>query len=507
MRGGTATRVGVYLLVLLLATSCVTTPGVDRPAARASEGRTYLFTDRSQAAGIPAEETPTWGANWLDYDSDSDPDLVVVRHRDPALLLRNEDGIFTNVPVEGFDRRFDRHTCAWGEANHDGRPDLYCGQGAHKGKGRGPKQLFVQRRSHRLVDRARRFGLLDPYSRARSANWLDYDGDGDLDLFTGSTVRRGYPNALFRRRKHRFRKTRVGVEDRLRTHSSSWADWDVDGDPDLLVLQDFKRGGPYDTRAYRNDRGRFHRVSLPRLKDKSWLAADWQDYDGNGRPDLLLVSDRRLLVLRNGRRRFRPVYSRALRHGRAGVWFDVDNDGDLDAYIVQGTRSKDPGNNDPNRPDFLLINERRGFRASFDSSWRGARGGSGDDVAVSDYDRDGRLDLFVLNGYGRWSGKNTLLRNETTAGNWIALDLRGPARNPFGLGARIHVRRDAGRDYWRELNDGVSSHSQSEIGYVHLGIGPSTKARVRVVWPNGRRDCLGLQGGRVRRLRIGSHPC
>ena len=40
--------------------------------------------------------------------------------------------------------RIDRHGCAWGHLGRDGKPDLYCTQGADKGRGSGPNQLFAQ---------------------------------------------------------------------------------------------------------------------------------------------------------------------------------------------------------------------------------------------------------------------------------------------------------------------------------------------------------------------------
>jgi hypothetical protein len=39
----------------------------------------------------------------------------------------------------------DRHACAWGDANADGRPDIYCTVGAAEGYGVGPNELWIQR--------------------------------------------------------------------------------------------------------------------------------------------------------------------------------------------------------------------------------------------------------------------------------------------------------------------------------------------------------------------------
>jgi hypothetical protein len=137
---------------------------------------------------------------------------------------------------------------------------------------------------------------------------------------------------------------------------------------------------------------------------------------------------------------------------------------------------------------------------------RGAREGDGDSVAIVDYNRDGRQDVFVTNGYRDRSGPSELLENQSLAGNWVALDLEGLKKNPFGYGSRVEVAAGL-LSYERELNDGLGSGAQSEVGFVHLGVGSATSASIEFIWPDGRRDCLDVVANQVVDLERGSAPC
>lgn len=463
------------------------------------------FRNVTERVGLPTDPTMSWGALFADYNRNGYPDLFINRHFWRPWLFQNRGGKRFVVQAEDFyPRRVDRHNCAWGEATGDRRVDLYCVAGARRGKGKDPNQFFVQRRDGSFRNRARAFGLRYSKARARTVNWLDYDGDGDLDVFVTSAPREGFPNALFRNDGGRFSRADAGVEDGLRSAASAWADWDRNGRPDLLVTQ---HNGP--TVAYENRDGSFERVDLPGVTDRSgpWLSAAWGDFDGDGWPDLHLVGLKRAVILRNDNGEFQLVHRMELRRGRMSLWLDHDNSGRLDLYVVQGAFSRDPDS--INHPNFMIVQRADGtFETVVENSLRGPRSGNGDSAAAADFDRDGRVDLFVSNGHPprRWRGPSLLLRNVSDAGNWLGVELRGPRGNPWGLGARVTVQSTLGT-YERQITDGVVSRTQSEVGYVHLGIGASPTASVRVDWPHGVSDCITLEANQGKILRHGSNPC
>jgi FG-GAP-like repeat len=469
------------------------------PAAQWMPG--ISFVDVSRQAGVATQPTLTWGATWVDHDLDGDPDLFASRHWHRPRFYINEDGDFHLFRQDFYPYLFDRHACAWGEADGDGTPDLYCTQGADQGQGSGNNQLLIQS-GRSFTDRAGDYGVENPFGRSRTINWVDFDSDGDLDIFVGNKLRAGYPNVLYRNDRTSFKSVDVGLGDELNTLHSTWSDWDHDNDPDLLVLRYF----PESAIAYTNQDGSFAPIELPGVSGESWSSAVWADFDGDGWDDLALIGEDRAVVMRNQEGRFRPVAATQLVSGRAGAWLDVENDGDLDLFLVQGALGTS------NRPDLMLVNTAKGFRRYRGSTFRGPRTGSGESVSVADYDRDGRSDLFVTNGADTHRddhsvvGKWTLLENRSITGNWVAVDLHGRPRNPWGMGSYLEVRAHD-LHYFRHVGDGIGLRSQSEVGHLVLGLGGAPRALIRIVWPNGMIDCARARSHETVELKQGSAPC
>ncbi len=272
---------------------------------------------------------------------------------------------------------------------------------------------------------------------------LDFDGDGLHDVYAVNSVG---ANVLYRNNgDSTFTETAAaaGVDDPDgRGNGGCAADYDNDGDQDLFVTN----YGP--SRLFRNDGGSFADVTVdagvhyPGDAFRNTGCA-WGDYDRDGFVDLVFVrhlyeSHRRLFQTRdfldaiarlvlfrnNGDGTFTdttgllgaleptdPAY-----HAHTGNlwgagfqpgWADLDNDGDLDLYVVN-----DLGNEV--QPNVLWRND----GAAADGSWTftDVSIGSGADaaifgmgLAVGDYDLDGHLDMFVTN-----IRDNVLLRNDGT---------------------------------------------------------------------------------------------
>lgn len=461
----------------------------------------FDFEDVTGVAGM-SDVTRTWGSAWTDADHDGFPDAFLGRHwRPPRFLYSVGEGLYREPERALAGIGFDRHSCVWGEANGDGAPDVYCVRGADKGDGTGANQLFIQTAPREFTDRSRGSGTSNPRGRGRTVNWLDFDDDGDLDLFVGNQYRRGHPNLMLRNDGGTFTRVDAGISDELETSSSSWSDWDADGDPDVLVLQ---HNGP--AVAYENTGGEFRRVELAGTEGSGWLSGAWGDFDADGRPDLHLMSVGQARLLHNTPQGFEEVHREEVTFGRMSTWLDVDNDADLDLFLVQGAFGRNPSEDATNEPDLMLVNTGGEFARAEDASWRGRETGNGESVAAVDHDRDGGVDLFVMNGAFQWTGPNLFLRNRSERQSWIGIDLRGKNENPMGIGARVAVTVDD-RTLHHQMTDGVNAHSQNETGYLHVGVGDASVARVEVVWSDDRRDCRTTPVDRVVTVRHGSSPC
>jgi hypothetical protein len=194
------------------------------------------------------------------------------------------------------------------------------------------------------------------------------------------------------------------------------------------------------------------------------------------------------LLLRNDGGRFEDVTRAARlgdpRSGRDAVFFDAENDGDLDLFVVHG------GLHWGQQPDALYLNRGDGtfVEVSEEAGIAGPDLGRGATVTALDYDRDGDIDLFVTNGDGPPLGNlgpTSLWRNDTAPqGGWVEVDLAGGADNPFAIGARV-LARFGDR---KLLLARASSNGRFSTGVLpfHFGLGDAGEAEIEVRWPSGR---------------------
>jgi hypothetical protein len=158
---------------------------------------------------------------------------------------------------------------------------------------------------------------------------------------------------------------------------------------------------------------------------------------------------------------------------------DVNNDGLADLFVAKGNVDAMPdfASDDPNN---LLLQRADGtFLEAGDmagvASMKSARG-----AALADFNRDGLLDLIVVNR----REPVQIWRNVTTgAGHALALWLRQGGPNRDAIGAFVEVKTDAGVQS-REITIG-GGHAGGQLGWRHFGLGAATTAEVRVIWPDG----------------------
>jgi penicillin G amidase len=277
-----------------------------------------------------------------DFDGDGHPDIFVgFRDRENRLYRNSGDGTFIDVArAAGIADLQDTRAAAWGDFNGNGLPDLYVGFAAGSTI---PNRLYRNNGDGTFTDIGQEVGVAVA-GESRQMAWIDFDNDGQLDLFVAFRDR---PNMLFRNDAGRFTDVApaMGVDDPRRTVGAVWFDYDMDGRLDLFVAnQDGDLNG-----FYRNDGDRFVDVAAQlgmdgaaqraMDPDHGGVGVTIADFDNNGHLDLYLVNyGPNELFLNQGNGTFRDV---AGEQGSAGDFHsvaakaaDFDNDGLVDIYVT-----------------------------------------------------------------------------------------------------------------------------------------------------------------------------
>jgi hypothetical protein len=361
------------------------------PVAGAAEGR--WFEDVTRRAGL---DTPHHNrvfhnpyaqimagytalgaaAAVADYDGDGYEDLFVTDSAEDGrnhLYHNNGDLTFTDVAAAagvagGNDAENATAGALWFDYNNDGRPDLFVVRF-------GRSQLFENLGNGRFKDVTRQAGL-DAYHNSITAIAFDYDHDGYLDLFVGNYFQ---PVNLFHPATPRFfpesfetaqngggvtvyhnngNGTFTDVTARVGLGAmSGWTlalghgDANNDGWDDLYVACDFGT----DHFFVNNGNGTFsdRTESAIGFDTKKGMNAEWGDYDNDGWLDIFVTNitddymrEGNFLWHNNGNLTFTDVARETgtwdTGWGWGGKFVDYDNDGWLDLYVVNGWVSAGP---------------------------------------------------------------------------------------------------------------------------------------------------------------------
>jgi hypothetical protein len=413
--------------------------GQDNVLFRNDGAPAFTFT-RMSALAISQDHRPSDGSTWADYDNDGYPDAFVANWYNLNNLLYHNDanGAFTQVLTGpavtdgGYSE-----TAAWGDYNNDGLVDLYVANSS------GSKLNFLYRNAgNGQFVRITAGRQSTDVGTSRGVNWVDYDDDGDLDLFVANESNENeflYRNMLVESGVDTFQRVATGplVTSGGSTWSASWADYDNDGDQDVFVAnQSFQAG-----RIYVNGGG------------------------GTFTPDT------------SG-----PVAT-TLAYNSSGGWGDIDNDGDLDLVVTQAYSGPASTNilyrNMLTETDTARMERVLSGPVVTDAGYQYG-------TAWGDYDGDGDLDLFVARTYAE-NQANAFYRNDGGPNHWLTLDLRGTTSNAAAIGAKVRIKAALnGSPAWQmRVVEGQSAYCGQNL-QLHFGLLDAAVADSLVIeWPSG----------------------
>jgi hypothetical protein len=373
------------------------------PAAGGTRPGEVVFEEVAEAVGLrfthfhgrrssQLPEDMGSGLAWGDYDGDGDPDLFVVNQSGPltmgpdevaaspahARLFRNDGGRFVDATDSaGLAVRGTGMGAAWGDYDGDGRLDLFVTR-------YGTNLLFRNEGSGRFRDVSQAAGVGGREGFWAGVSWADFDRDGDLDAHVCGYVRYDHDPAKATQTSRQFKAV---VPFAL--NPSSY--------PPVANL------------LLRNDGGRFRDVAREAGVDNPSgrsLNAAWADFDGDGWPDLYVANDvSDNAMFRNlGNGRFRDVSHSAWvadYRGAMGLGIgDWDGDLDLDLFVTHWLAQENALYADESRSMKTTAEDPLRYVDQADLFGLGqiALDVIGWGAGFFDYDNDGRLDVYAVNG-------------------------------------------------------------------------------------------------------------
>ncbi|HSM09462.1 MAG TPA: CRTAC1 family protein [Gemmatimonadota bacterium] len=507
------------------------------------------FVHSTGAAGDKwMPETVGSGGGFLDYDGDGHLDIFLVNGRNwtgddgarSALFRNRGDGTFVEVSAEtGTDLHVYGMGAAFADYDGDGDIDIYV-------TAVGPNVL-LRNDGHRFVDVTDRAGVHgNPEGRSNAwstgAAWLDYDVDGDLDLFACNYVRWSSETDLFHTLDgtakayatpepyegdtcvlYRNEGPSRPFSDVTRT-TGLWNpegkalgiavdDFDDDGTPDIFVTNDTEPNFLYMNRGD----GSFEEVGMragvavdPTGRARAGMGVDVADLEGDGHLAVAIGNFSHEAVSLYVQQSSDLFHDRAPAMGLArptlpiltfGLRFvDLNLDGLDDIVLANGHIEPTVGEvrsgiSFEQPTQVFLGTGDRFVEMTAQTGDAMTRPVVGRGLATGDVDGDGDPDiLLTVNG-----GPARLIRNDLPAeGNRLRVVFGRPV-----IGAKVRVYAGGRSQRWYVTASG-SYLSQSELSARTFGLGDAEAAdSVVVLWPDGRRSVYreGLDAGNLLVMR------
>ncbi len=278
----------------------------------------------------------------------------------------------------------------------------------------------------------------------------------------------------------------------------TFADINSDGYPDILLAGDF-----LSSQVLLNDAGtRFIDITTSVISDENGMGASVADYDGDGDLDWFVSSiyfenhptgnSGNRLYRNDGHGVFEDVTDEA--GVRQGFWgwgscfADFDNDGNVDLFHTNGMRQPDGPQFDAD-PSRLFMSNGDGTFTEESGALGISHTDHGRGVLCADYNRDGKIDVFIANN----GTSPTVYTNDNQNSNhYLQIDLVGSAGNPSAIGARVTVITASGSQM-QELHVGSWYLSQGPRT-LHFGLGQDEMVlSVNVDWPGSNGASQNIQ--------------
>lgn len=467
-------------------------PDPSNPALPASFSNNATF---SKVLNSPVVTTTgdSRSVNWIDVDGDADLDLFISngpqQGENNFLYTNNGAGAFSPLagdPIVQDGKPSDGAT--WADVDNDGDNDCFVANWYNV------NNLFYKNNGDGTFQQVTTGSPVNDAGYSETASWGDYDSDSKLDLYvTNSDGNR--KNFLYKGNGDgTFTKITAGTpaNDAFISRSVNWTDYDNDGDADLFVSNESNQN----ENLYRNNGdGSFTKITADALVNDGGktMSSSWGDYDNDGDFDVFLANDQGndALFRNEGNDTFVEVTGDPVvtsgGNSFGSQWADIDNDADLDLFVTNAFWGG-PWRN------FLFRNNGDGTFTRDTTEVCTKDQGWSYGCAFGDFDRDGDLDLGVANCYNA-AQTDYLYENHAaeTANNWLTVQCVGTISNRSAIGARVVVTAIIGGEtvtQIREISAQPGYCGQNQLA-AHFGLADATSYTITIQWPSGIEEVYG----------------
>ena len=462
-----------------------------------------LFTQVS-VGSIATSNNSSGGCSWADYNNDGLPDLFISNtNTNNQLFKNNGDGTFEEITTGDIVNDGGiSNTAVWGDYNNDGNLDIFV---SNNPPNTSPPQLNFLYKNNGAPDYTF-IKIFIPATQTDanytwSSSWVDYDNDGDLDLHMPDN--KHLRTDFFYKNNGDETFTAITpsfvTPDVESTGVVSWIDYDHDGDQDLFMIKSGRThpDNGEDNRMYHNTLAETGNLGFQRVYTADMVnhfdldfQASWGDYDNDGDMDVYLgnFDDSNYLYRNEGDSLFTqittgaPVTNNTFTLG--STWGDFDNDGDLDLYVLNTNGQTSRYYQNDGVGNFTILSSTVvGTPVTNISAAQGC--------ANADFNNDGYLDLYVVNSFIN-NGLNYFYENNGGSNNYFELTCKGTISNAAAIGSKIWIKATInGNPIWqlRHITGSPTGNRAQNDLRVHFGLGDATTIDSLIIeWPLGLKE-------------------
>lgn len=304
------------------------------------------FTRDSESI-ISNEVGTSWGCTWGDYNNDGFVDLYVVNGNNMPnfFYVNNGDGSFTKntTAIIATDAEYSAMG-SWVDYNNDGSLDLYVSNCYLSSPYVELNSLYYQ--SDGEFIKITEGAIATDIKNSHGMCWVDYDNDGDSDCFIASQS--GNTQDIYQNNGDgTFTHITEGAIPETTVNGGGFSFADIDNDEDMDAFLTVINGN--NKLFINNGDGTFTEVTQGDIVNDGMpsYCAGFADYDNDGDVDLVVSNVQpsnpqgtyALLYSNNGNGTFTKVTDEIIvtEQGQGGgvTWGDYDRDGDLDLYMTR----------------------------------------------------------------------------------------------------------------------------------------------------------------------------